>query len=65
MLILGIKEKGRRHYWKMFFATLLKNSKLFSLFITLAIQGFHFRKVAEKIQLSPVQDVYRIEQAIK
>jgi len=64
MLILGIKERGRRQYWNLFFATLLKNTKFFPLYITLAIQGFHFRKVAQKIQLTPVQDVYRLEEAV-
>ncbi len=50
MWVLGIKEKGRRHYWKLFNSTLLKRPRLFPLFITLSVYGFHFRKVAEKIQ---------------
>ena len=50
MWVLGIKEKGRRHYWRLFSSTLLKKPRLFPLFITLSVYGFHFRKVAEKIQ---------------
>ena len=54
MWVLGIKEKGRRYYWRLFAWTLLKKPRSFPLSITFAIQGFHFRKVAEKIQLTPV-----------
>ena len=50
MWVLGIKEKGRRYYWRLFSSTLLKKPRLFPLFITLSVYGFHFRKVAEKIQ---------------
>ena len=50
MWVLGVKEKGRRHYWGLFSSTLLRKPRLFPLFITLTVYGFHFRKVAEKIQ---------------
>ena len=50
MWVLGVKEKGRRYYWRLFSSTLLKKPRLFPLFITLSVYGFHFRKVAEKIQ---------------
>jgi radical SAM superfamily enzyme YgiQ (UPF0313 family) len=46
---LGVQEKGRLHYWKLFGWTLLKKPRTFPLSITLAAQGFHFRKVAKKI----------------
>lgn len=47
--ILGIKEKIRGFYfWKLLFWTLAKQPKSFPLAITLAIQGYHFRKVFEK-----------------
>ena len=52
---LGIKEKGRRYYWRLFVSTLLINPKVFPLSIAFAIQGFHFRKVVEKIQSAPVK----------
>ncbi len=50
MWFLGVKEKGRRYYWRLFGSTLLRKPRFFPLFITLAIYGFHFRKVAKKIQ---------------
>lgn len=49
MLILGILGKERLQYWKLFFWSLLHRPRLFPTAITLAIYGFHFRKVAEKI----------------
>ena len=53
---LGIKEKGRRYYWRLFVSTLFKNPKVFPLSIAFAIQGFHFRKVVEKIQKTAAKD---------
>lgn len=46
---LGIFEKGRRYYWKLLFYSLFKHPKKFPLTVTLAIYGFHFRKVVESI----------------
>lgn len=45
MFILGIFEKGRLNYWKLFFWSLIKKPKLLSLSITFAIYGYHFRKI--------------------
>lgn len=47
MWFIGLKEKGRRHYWKLLFQTLLRYPRLFPLAVTLSIYGFHFRKVLE------------------
>lgn len=49
MLILGILGKERFQYWRLFFWSLIRKPRLFPTAITLAIYGFHFRKVAEKI----------------
>jgi radical SAM superfamily enzyme YgiQ (UPF0313 family) len=49
-LRLGIIGCERVHYWKLMAWTLLRRPRLFSLAMTLAIQGYHFRKVSE-IQL--------------
>ncbi len=46
---LGIFEKGRRYYWKLLFYSLFKQPKKFPLAVTLAIYGFHFRRVVESI----------------
>lgn len=42
---LGIVEKERKYYWKMFFWTLFHRPALFPAAITYAITGFHFRKI--------------------
>jgi hypothetical protein len=62
---LGIREKGRVNYWKLVVWTLLKKPKTFPLSMTLAVQGFHFRKVAEKVRLSLASDIRRLEPASK
>jgi len=47
ILLLGIKEKGRCYYWKLFFWSLFRRPRLFPLAITFSIYGFHFRKIVE------------------
>ncbi len=44
---LGIKGKERWEYWKLFFWTLFHKPRLFPNAITLAIYGFHFRRIYE------------------
>jgi radical SAM superfamily enzyme YgiQ (UPF0313 family) len=63
--VLGVREKGRIHYWKLFVWTLLKKPKTFPLSMTLAVQGFHFRKVAQKVRVSLTSDIHRLEQVGK
>ncbi len=48
MWFLGIKERGRQYYWELIFSTLLKHPRSFGLSMSLAVSGFHFRKVIEK-----------------
>jgi len=45
--ILGIRDKGRKYYWELFIATLIRYPRKFPTAIKLAIYGYHFRKVAE------------------
>jgi radical SAM superfamily enzyme YgiQ (UPF0313 family) len=47
--LLGIRDEARMHYWKLVFSTLIKYPRLIGFAINLAVQGFHFRKVYEKI----------------
>ena len=47
ILRLGILDKERVHYWKLFFWTLFHRPKLFPLAITFAIYGYHFRRVID------------------
>jgi hypothetical protein len=44
---LGIVGKERLEYWRLLFWTLFRRPELFSLAITLAIHGHHFRKICE------------------
>ena len=41
---LGIKEKGRFHYWKLIAWSLVKHPQFVTLAITLSIYGIHFRR---------------------
>jgi len=45
IILLGIIHKGRSYYWKMLFWSLFKRPKLLPLAVTLAIHGYHFRKI--------------------
>jgi radical SAM superfamily enzyme YgiQ (UPF0313 family) len=45
ILILGFFRKGRRYYWKLFFWTLFRRPKVFSMAVTYSIYGYHFRRV--------------------
>ena len=44
---LGVVERERLHYWKLMIWTAFHKPKLVPLAVTLAISGFHLRKVAE------------------
>ncbi len=52
---LGIREKGRRYYWRMFIATLFKHPGRFPISISLAVYGYHFRKVVQKYIRTPIE----------
>jgi hypothetical protein len=44
---LGILGRERFHYWSLLAWTLRYRFRLFPLAITLAIYGYHFRKVCD------------------
>ena len=44
-VVLGIKDKARRYYWKLLFWSLFRRPRLLPMAITYSIYGFHFRKV--------------------
>ncbi|MFB0559059.1 MAG: B12-binding domain-containing radical SAM protein [Dehalococcoidales bacterium] len=56
MWFLGVKEKGRKYYWRLFVSTLLRRPRSFPLSISLAVYGFHFRKIVEKYISRPIGD---------
>ncbi len=43
--LMGVTEKGKLYFWKMFFWTLLHKPKMISEAITQSIYGYHFRTV--------------------
>jgi radical SAM superfamily enzyme YgiQ (UPF0313 family) len=48
MVLLGVIGKERLYYWRLFFWSLFRRPRHFSTAITLAIYGFHFRRVFEQ-----------------
>ena len=48
ILVLGIVEKGRFYYWRLFFKIMFTRPRFFPLAITYTTYGFHFRKFFEK-----------------
>ena len=48
IFVLGIKEKERFHYWRLFWWSVFTRPRLTPLAVTFAIYGFHFRKVFER-----------------
>ncbi|HDY87205.1 MAG TPA: DUF4070 domain-containing protein [bacterium] len=44
-LLLGVIGKERLHYWKLISWSLFRRPRLLPLALTLAIYGFHFRKI--------------------
>jgi radical SAM superfamily enzyme YgiQ (UPF0313 family) len=61
--ILGIKEKGRRYFWKLFALTLLRHPRVFPLSMSLAVYGFHFRKTVEKYISAPIENIPVLEKS--
>jgi len=48
---LGILGRERWHYWKLLFWTRFRRPQLFNEAVTLAIYGYHFRKIFKKLHL--------------
>jgi hypothetical protein len=47
--LLGIIEKGKKYFWKLFFISLWKYPRKFPTAMTLAVYGFHFRRVIQSV----------------
>lgn len=45
--VLGIRDRGRKYFWRLLFFTLLKHPRSLAISMTFAVYGFHFRKVVE------------------
>ena len=57
---LGIKDKARVYYWKLFFWSLFRHPQLFPSAITFSIYGFHFRKTFEKYLKKSFPDTVQV-----
>jgi radical SAM superfamily enzyme YgiQ (UPF0313 family) len=49
VIILGIFQKGKRYFWRLFISSLIKYPAKFPIAMTFAVYGFHFRKIAETV----------------
>ena len=49
LLVIGVLSRGRREYWKFFTKALLFHRRAFPEAMTLAIIGYHFRRVASAL----------------
>jgi radical SAM superfamily enzyme YgiQ (UPF0313 family) len=49
LIFIGVIDRDRKYYWRLFFWTIFKRPKLFPLAITYSIYGYHYKKVFEKI----------------
>lgn len=47
--LLGVLEKGKKYFWKLFFISLWKYPRKFPTAMTLAVYGFHFRRVIRTV----------------
>jgi radical SAM superfamily enzyme YgiQ (UPF0313 family) len=47
IFVLGIRDKERGYYWRLFLWSLFKRPRLFPLAMTFAIYGFNHRKIFE------------------
>ena len=44
--IIGVCTRGRREYWKFLTKTILHHRRAFPEAMTMAIVGYHFRRIA-------------------
>lgn len=54
MWFMGVKEKGRRYYWRLFISTLFKYPRKFPIAISFTVYGYHFRKVVANYIRTPI-----------
>ncbi len=47
--LIGVLEKGKRYFWRTFVYSLFKHPAKFPLAMTLAVYGYHYRRIAANI----------------
>jgi radical SAM superfamily enzyme YgiQ (UPF0313 family) len=53
MWFMGVREKGRRYFWRLMASTLFTRPKSLPLLVTLSIYGYHFRRVIKQCINNP------------
>jgi hypothetical protein len=56
--LLGIKDRGRREYWRFLTVTFFKYPRNLPISVYMAIYGYHFRKVVEKYVTTPINSTF-------
>jgi hypothetical protein len=46
---LGVVGRERLHYWRLLAWTIMRRPRLFPHAVTLAIYGYHFRLISERM----------------
>ena len=47
--LLGMLEKGKKYFWKLVAVSLFKYPDKFPLAMTMAVYGYHYRKIAARV----------------
>jgi len=55
---LGVRHGGRRQYWKLLLTTIIRRPRFVPMSVTLAVYGYHFRKVTQKFTRSSGNDAH-------
>lgn len=55
--VLGVWEKGRRHYWGLVLSTLFRRPSVLPLSMILSVYGLHFRRVAASFGVTKPMEV--------
>jgi radical SAM superfamily enzyme YgiQ (UPF0313 family) len=54
--VLGLRDKGRKYYWRLFLLTLMKYPRKLPISISVSVYGYHFRKVVDKYISTPIEN---------
>jgi hypothetical protein len=49
VLVLGVIEKGRLFFWGFMIRSIIRYPRKFQLAITMAVYGFHFRRIVAAV----------------
>ena len=55
--VLGVTDKSRIHYWRLFVSTLFRRPRLLPLSMVLSIYGVHFRRVISDMDNTPALEL--------